>query len=64
MIEKIYTLVEAAKILRISPVTLRLRIKAKQIGYIREAGKLHFTEQQIKEYVERHIIGVGAVRKK
>ena len=59
--DKLMTEKEAAKILRLSTVTLWRERKSGQISFRRFAGKIFYTRQDISEYIERAKRGFGAV---
>lgn len=52
--ERQYTLREAAAVLNISYRTMRRRVLAGEIGYIRVGNRsVRFTDAQLQDYIER-----------
>jgi excisionase family DNA binding protein len=54
MEDKIYTMEEAAKYLRIHAATLRLKAKNNEINYFKIGTVFRFTESDINKYIEAH----------
>lgn len=50
--EELYSVVETAKKLKISTVTLRRLIRARKIPYHRTSWKIFFTDSDLIQYLE------------
>jgi hypothetical protein len=51
---ELFTNREAAKILRLSPVSLWRRRQARKIGYRRDNGKIFYSRDDIEQYLARN----------
>lgn len=54
MTQKVYTLAEAAGLLRVSEKWLRTACKSAGLPHIRMAEKLLFTDQHLEQILQRH----------
>lgn len=48
------TMPEAAEKLRVSVKTLRRRVHAGEIGYVRQPGQICFRPEHLEDYIRRH----------
>jgi excisionase family DNA binding protein len=53
MVDQIYTLEEAAKVLKLHKETLRLKAKRNQIDGFRIGNEWRFTESDIQEFIDK-----------
>lgn len=51
---ELFTNAEAARMLRLSPVSLWRRRRQRKIGYRRDNGKILYSRQDIEEYLARN----------
>jgi excisionase family DNA binding protein len=51
--DPLLTVIEAARLLKIAPHTLRGHVTASRIAYRRIGGAIRFTEQDLAEFIER-----------
>lgn len=51
---ELFTDAEAAKILRLSKVSLWRRRQAREIGYRRDNGKILYTREDLERYITRN----------
>jgi len=56
-LERLLTIDEAAKILNVSPKTVRRRIDAGDLPVIRDERVLRITQDDLRRYVSRHRFG-------